>query len=189
MELYQVTFDEQWLYHAKALTDHTIENFFDAKSGMFNYTPNYNTSLIARTMEVTDNVIPGSNSEMANNLYKLGLYFYNIDYNEKAMQMLANVANNINENPAYFSNWGKLMLQIIKPPYEVAIVGKNHAAIRKELDKKYLPDVLLMGGNTEGSLALLEGKSVKGQTTIYVCQNKACKRPVTHTKAALELMN
>ena len=81
------------------------------------------------------------------------------------------------------------MLHLIKPPYEIAIVGDQHTHIRSEIDKKYLPDVLLMGGNTEGSLDLLEGKLVKNQTTIYVCQNKTCKRPVTNTKAAFELMN
>ncbi|MCH2022917.1 MAG: thioredoxin domain-containing protein [Saprospiraceae bacterium] len=189
LELYQVTFDEQWLYHAKALTEHSIDNFFDSNSGMFHYTPKYNTSLIAPTIEITDNVIPSSNSEMANNLYKLGLYFNNKDFHNKATQMLANVANTIYQNPGYFANWGKLMLHLIKPPYEIAIVGDQHTHIRSEIDKKYLPDVLLMGGNTEGSLDLLEGKLVKNQTTIYVCQNKTCKRPVTNTKAAFELMN
>ena len=45
-----------------------------------------------------------------------------------------------------------------------------------------------MGGKKEGSLALLEGKLIKGETTIYVCQSKACKRPVNEVKAALDLM-
>jgi len=189
IELYQVTFDEKWLHNAKSLTDHSLEHFFDEATGMFNYTPNYNATLVARKMEVTDNVIPSSNSEMANNLYKLGLYFYDKNYTKKATQMLSNIDANIEENTPYFSNWAKLMLTVVNEPYEVAILGKNHDAIRKELDKNYLPNVLLMGGKTEGTLDLLKGKAVDGQTTIYVCQNKACKRPVTTTKAALELMS
>jgi uncharacterized protein YyaL (SSP411 family) len=188
IELYQVTFEEKWLQKAKALTDHTLEHFFDAKTGMFNYTPDYNSNLVARKMEVTDNVIPASNSEMANNLYQLGLYFYNKDYDQKAKQMLANVSTNVLDNPSYFSNWAQLMLSVINPPYEVAIMGADYDKKRKELDQNYLPNVLLMGGKKEGSLVLLEGKLIKGETTIYVCQSKACKRPVNEAKAALDLM-
>lgn len=189
IELYQVTFEEVWLQKAKALTDHTIEHFFDKESGMFNYTPNYNSNLVARKMEITDNVIPASNSEMANNLYQLGLYFYNKDYDQKAKQMLANVSTNVLDNPSYFSNWANLMLSMINPPYEVAIMGADYNTKRKEFDQNYLPNILLMGGKKEGSLTLLEGKLIRGETTIYVCQDKACKRPVNETKAALELMN
>ncbi len=187
-ELYQVTFDEQWLYKAKDLTEHTLQYFFDEKTGMFFFAPDYNAGLIARKMEITDNVIPGSNSEMAINLYRLGLYFYDKEYIAKAKQMLANVSNNVAENPASFYNWGKLMLQIIEEPYEVAVVGNAYETLRKEFDKEYLPNVLFMGGKTEGSLELLKNKLVKGQTTVYVCQNKSCKRPVETSSEALKLM-
>ena len=188
IELYQVTFDEKWLNHAKALTEHTLKHFFDKETGMFNYAPDYNSKLVARNIEVTDNVIPSSNSEMAHNLYRLGLYFYNKDYTDKALQMLANVEKNVADNPAYFSNWAKLMLAVIQPPYEVAIMGKDFEKKRQELDQYYLPNVLLMGGKSEGNLELLKDKLVPQQTTIYVCQNKACKRPVTESQAALKLL-
>ncbi len=39
--------------------------FFDSASGMFYYTHNQHSNLIARKMEIADNVIPSSNSEMA----------------------------------------------------------------------------------------------------------------------------
>jgi uncharacterized protein YyaL (SSP411 family) len=48
-----------------------------------------------------------------------------------------------------------------------------------------LPNVFLSGGKNEGKLSLLEGKLVEGKTTIYVCQNKTCKLPVTDVKQAL----
>ncbi|BDS10732.1 thioredoxin domain-containing protein [Aureispira anguillae] len=189
IELYQVTFEEKWLQIADTLTEHTLTHFFQEETGMFNYTPNYNANLVARKMEVTDNVIPASNSEMANNLYLLGLYFYNKDYHQKAKQMLANVSKNLFQSPTYFSNWSKLMLAIIQPPYEVAIMGNDFETKRKEFDQYYLPNVLFMGGTKEGNLALLEGKMIQGTTTIYVCQNKACKRPLNTTEEALKLLS
>ena len=69
IDLYQATFDEKWLYKANELTDYTILHFFDTSSGMFYYTPDNHSDLIARKMEITDNVIPSSNSEMAMNLF------------------------------------------------------------------------------------------------------------------------
>ena len=65
IDLYQATFDEKWLYKANDLTDYTMLHFFDTSSGMFYYTPDNHSDLIARKMEISDNVIPSSNSEMA----------------------------------------------------------------------------------------------------------------------------
>ena len=189
IELYQVSFDEQWLEQSKLLTEHCLQHFWDSTAQMFYYTPDYNPALIARKKELTDNVIPGSNSEMANNLFKLSLYYNQQDYRDKALQMLSNVADNVLQNPTYFYNWGKLMLDVMREPYEVAILGNNYSAIRTALDKQYLPHVLLMGGLKEGTLDLLQHKLVKGRTTVYVCQQKACQRPVESASEALKQIN
>jgi hypothetical protein len=51
-------------------------------------------------MEVADNVIPSSNSEMAKNLFFLGLYFDN--WLQKSKQMLTNVQQDVH-NIKYYS--------------------------------------------------------------------------------------
>lgn len=188
IDLYQATFDEKWLNIANDLTVYTQENFSDPESGMFFYTHDAHSDLIARKMEVSDNVIPASNSQMAHNLYLLGHYYYNEAYIAKAEQMLNNVKASANQNLYFYANWARLEALFVKPPYEIAIVGKDFEKIRKELDQNYLPNVLLLGGKSEGSLALLESKLMKGETTIYVCQNKSCQLPVNTVEAALSQM-
>jgi uncharacterized protein YyaL (SSP411 family) len=47
IELYQATFNEKWLYKAKELNDYD-NPFYDSKSGMFFYTHNNHSNLIAR---------------------------------------------------------------------------------------------------------------------------------------------
>ena len=185
IDLYQATFDEKWLYKANDLTDYAMLHFFDTSSGMFYYTPDNHSDLIARKMEIPDNVIPSSNSEMAKNLFLLGNYFNNEHYIQKAKQMLKNVQKNLQHNIFSYSNWGLLGLHFIKPLYEVAIVGSDWDSIRKMLDKNYLPDAIFLGGVNEGSLNLLENKIVAGQTTIYVCVDKECMIPVTEAEMAL----
>ncbi|MCF8246871.1 MAG: thioredoxin domain-containing protein, partial [Saprospiraceae bacterium] len=188
--LYQVTFDEKWLNAARELTDYAIQHFYDEKTGFFFYTSDLDPPLVARKMETSDNVIPGSNSLMASNLYVLGEYFYDEKYREIARGMMHKMASTMAKSgsPDYYSNWGRLYLQYVRPPFEVAIIGKDFAKKRDALLRNYLPNALLLGGSTEGSLELLKDKLQAGETMIYVCQNKVCKLPVKEVEKAIGLM-
>ncbi|MDC0118074.1 thioredoxin domain-containing protein [bacterium] len=183
--LYQSTFDESWLETAKQLTDYAIAHFYDESRGMFYYTSNLDPKLIARKMEISDNVMPASNSQMAKNLFVLGQYYYDTNYVELSKKMLSNVKENALKGGPYYSNWDVLMSWMVSPPYSVAILGDDFEAKRKEFNTHFTPNVFLSGGKKEGQLALLENKLVKGQTTIYVCQNNTCKYPVTEVKDAI----
>ena len=185
ISLYQATFDEKWLYRAKELTDYALLHFFDNPSGMFFYTSDDHSDLIARKMEIADNVIPSSNSEMAMNLYLLGKYFDNESYTLKAREMLNSVQKDLPGNIYYYSNWGILGIHFIHPLHEVAIVGEDWDSIRKTIDNSYLPDAIFLGGRDEGTLSLLKNKLVPGKTTIYVCVDRACKIPVNTAEEAL----
>ena len=102
--------------------------------------------------------------------------------------MLVNVKNDLQKNIAYYSDWGLLEIGFVSAPFEVAIVGNQYNYMRKQIDVHYLPNVLLYGGHSEGSLPLLESKLVEGHTTIYVCEDKSCKKPITEVSNALELI-
>ena len=185
IELYQASFDEKWLTHANKITGYVLEHFFDPKSQMFFYTHNQYANLISRKMELSDNVIPSSNSEMAKNLFLLGHFLNNEDYISKAKQMLVNVQQDVLNNIYFYANWGMLQALFTSPLYEVAIMGDDFKSLRQQFDKYYLPNTILLGGKTEGSLALLKNKLVPGATTIYVCRDKSCKLPVMQVEQAL----
>jgi len=185
IELYQATFEEKWLAEADKLTVYTLDHFFDEASKMFFYTHNQYADLIARKMELSDNVIPSSNSEMAKNLFLLGHFLGKDDYINQAKQMLINVAADVQRNIYFYANWGILQALFASPLYEVAILGDNFKYIRQQFDEQYLPNVVLLGGNAAGKLSLLENKMIAGQTTIYVCQDKTCALPVVDVQQAL----
>ncbi|PRX45693.1 thioredoxin domain-containing protein [Salegentibacter salegens] len=189
IDLYQATFDEKWLFQARDLTNYTKEHFFDPSSGMFYYTHDDHSGLITRQKEILDNVIPSSNSEMAKNLLILGHYFYDSENKDLAKQMLQNVQKDLKEYPDFYANWAIVEALLVKPPFEVAIVGDDFNSVKKELNRDYLPNVLLMGGKQEGNLELLKGKFIEGQTTIYVCKDHVCKFPVTTAGEALQQIN
>ena len=185
IELYQASFDKKWLDEAGKLLNYTLQHFFDPASKMFFYTHNQHVDLIVRKMELSDNVIPSSNSEMAKNLFLLGHFLGKDDYIAMSRQMLINVQEEVDKNIYFYANWGILQALFTSPLYEIAIVGEDHQQRRQEFDRHYLPDTILLGGNTDGDLVLLENKLVPGETVIYVCRDKACKLPVKKMEEAL----
>ena len=185
ISLYQTTFNENWLFEARNLVEYALLHFYDLQSGMFYYTSDLDPALIVRKMEITDNVIPSANSTMAKNLFLLGKYFYNEDYIKKSERMAFQVKQEAYKGAAYYANWDILMTWFVSPPFEVAIVGEDYASVLKEFDNNYLPNVFFSGGKDSVTLTLLENKLILGKTTIYVCQNKVCKLPVTEVEDAL----
>jgi uncharacterized protein YyaL (SSP411 family) len=109
ISLYEVTFDEQWLQNAKQLTDYTFDNFYDEHQQFFSFTSHQDEALITQHFEVEDNVIPASNSVMADALFKLSIYFNNSYYEKVCQQMVQNMIPSI-DYPSAFSNWLNVML-------------------------------------------------------------------------------
>lgn len=189
--LYEVTFDIEWLDKSQSLMDHVQKHFYNSTDKMFFYTSDLDPALIARKMELSDNVIPASNSMMARNLYKLGTISYDEAMVKQAKQMLANMSTQVidSKQPSYYSNWCQLMASMVKPPYEVAVLGEEAVLKSRSLQQNYLPNAFFLGGKEEGKLELLKDKLQTDRTMIYVCQNKVCKMPVEDTDKAVELID
>jgi uncharacterized protein YyaL (SSP411 family) len=184
LSLYQANFDEKWLQKAKGLADYCIAHFRNATSGMFYFTA-LDSELIARKMEINDNVIPASNSVMANNLFKLGIYFYNEAYSEMAKQQLANVYEGMEMYGSSYSNWGVLALNYVLPFHEVAIADENASKKRKQFAQHFLPNTLFAGG-MESTVPFLADKQEEGM--IYVCVDRACNKPETEVDVCVDLI-
>jgi len=188
VRLYESTFDEKWLTHSEKLTEYAIEHFYDTKSGMFFFTSDLDPKLIARKMEINDNVIPASNSVMANCLFDLGTILDNEKYKQISVQILNNVKPEMSSYASGYSNYANLMLKQIHPYYEVAVVGKDAHLKTMELNRKYNPNKLFIGSFEESDLELLKGKYVEETTMIYVCENKVCQLPTNNVIKAIKLI-
>ncbi len=187
IELYQVTFDIYWLNVAKTLASTTIEQFKDSESALFFFTSNQSETIVARKMEISDNVIPSSNSIMAKNLFKLGTFYYNTHYLQLSENMINSVINEIANGAVYYANWASLLGLMVSTKSEVTIMGSNALALNRELQNNYLPTSLFMGGMEE-NLPLLESQLVANDTLIYVCKNKMCALPASDIHTAIDLI-
>ena len=186
--LYEVTFQESWLFKAKELSDYCLQHFTDTQSGLLFFTSDTEEVVVRRSLETTDNVIPASNSIMALNLFKLSQLFPATSYEATALAMFTSMSPGILENPTSYANWMHAGLYINFPFYEIAITGANFLNIANDFRKLYLPNTILAGTEQESSLPVLEGRLQDNQTLIYVCLKGACQLPVTSVKDALDLM-
>jgi uncharacterized protein len=187
--LYQATFDENWLHLAEKLTLYVYQNFWDEDDQLFYFTDKNAEELIVRKKELFDNVIPSSNSMMARNLYTLGLILDREDFKDIAKLMIGKMKELLLKNVDYLTNWGILATQMTKPTAEIAIIGKDYLKIRKEIDSRYYPNKILFGTAIESDLPLLENRIAKSdETLIYVCYDKVCQLPVKTVEEAFELI-
>ncbi|MCW0484701.1 thioredoxin domain-containing protein [Gaoshiqia sediminis] len=185
--LFEVTADAAFLQRAEQLTETTFKQFFDPGKGIFYFSPAGKTDLITRSVEVYDNVIPSSNSVMANNLFQLGHLLGKPGYLEVAEKMLEKVGESAAQFPSGHSNWLNLALSFSDDQFEVAITGPEAIRFGRELQTNYMPNCLFCMGETE-NLPLLKNRVNKGKTQIYVCQNQACQLPVETPGQALKLI-
>jgi hypothetical protein len=185
VHLYQATFDIHWLDLARNLTDYVLENFSDPGNPLFFYTSEHSDALIARNRELSDNVIPASNSVMANVLLALGEFYNHREYTQRSKAMLRQVQESMVQGGPYYANWGLLAGKIITGQLEVAIVGDNVLDIAREMQRTYQPTSLYLGGEAE-HLPLMQKKKVTGKTLIYVCRNHTCQMPLENPILALQ---
>ena len=183
--LHEITLDDKWLNYSKKITDYVYNHFYNEETKMFYFTSDLDEKLLSRTVNFRDNVIPSSNSMMANNLFLLSHYFDNEYYLETAKSMLNNISPEFDLYPDGFSNWLDLMLKLSDSFYEVALVGENALIKASEINKNFKPNKLIIGSLTESDLPLLKNRYVNGDTFIYVCVKKACRLPVKTSEKAL----
>lgn len=186
ISLYQSTGTEKYLRIANEQMQYCLTHFKDADSSMFFFTSDLDKALITRKMELSDNVIPASNSSIAKSLFILGHYFENDEYAQQSKKMLSHMIDDIQGYGSGYSNWGSLLLWNIKPFYEVAIVGKSVNEKIKTFQNHYLPNLIFAYSESESTLALLKNRWVNNETYIYVCKEKACLLPVKEAEDALK---
>ena len=189
IKLYEVTLDFEWLSFSKKLVDYCIQNFHEPETGLFYFTSKQDQPLITRNYELSDNVIPASNSVMAQNLFKLSKYFGAQAFLNISEKMIKAVTPQLEDYPQGYSNWLNLQLNLSKNYYEVVIMGPNAKELLKQLNTHYLPNILIAGSEKEDENSpLFQHRFKEGEDLIYVCTNGACQLPVKTINSALELI-
>ncbi|WP_242529703.1 thioredoxin domain-containing protein [Psychroflexus sp. ALD_RP9] len=183
ISLYEATLTVSYLELAKKLIDKSIADFYDADLGLFYYTSTEAEALIARKIEVNDNVIPSSNSVMLQALFKLHKFYNANSYKRIVQKMLAKVSPKLHKSGPYLAHWAIVVGYLTHPFAEVVTCGSDYAQKHKLLLQHYNPNAIFLGGTTE-DLALMKGKTDYNQ--IFVCVDQSCQQPANTVEEALK---
>jgi uncharacterized protein YyaL (SSP411 family) len=184
--LHEVTLDRYWLDRAQELTEYVFDKFHDPDTGMFYFTSSDDRQLVSRPVEYRDNVIPASNSVMANNLFKLSHYRNNPHYLSVAKKMLANVIEEAQRNPGSFANWLWLLQNLKEDYFELVVTGPAALEAMRTVQKEYLPNVLFSGSVEPSDDFLVKDRFVKGKTMLYLCIDNSCRLPTENISETLD---
>ncbi|MFN5628349.1 MAG: thioredoxin domain-containing protein, partial [Bacteroidota bacterium] len=117
--LFEATGNTKWAEIANSYLKIVFAEYLDFETSLFYYTSSNQNDLIARKIELQDNVIPSSNSIMANNIHKLHKIYGTINYFDCYQKMLSyNIAQVESYSYAY-ANWAVLLQKITMPFYEL----------------------------------------------------------------------
>jgi uncharacterized protein YyaL (SSP411 family) len=178
--LYQVTAELHWIEVSNELAEVVEQNFMNAESKMCYFTSS-DSNLIARKMELNDNVIPASNSVMARNFWKLGYYFRNDAWVSNAKQMLANVYQGMEYYGSGYSNWAHLLLEVIDEPTEINVIDMQFE--REQILPLIKSNVII---SYHKEIPISNNHKDKG---IYICMKGICLKPQLDFKSVYKSLS
>ncbi len=199
IELYEATFETQYLQEAVHLSNKMITDFWDSDNGGFFLGRLGDEELIVRAKTGYDGAIPSGNSVAAFCFLRLGRMTGNtqwLDYAETIFKVFSKSAVSY---PRGFTQLLSAFLFQTNNPVEFVIVGSPENEMTKHavnhVRGQYNPNrVLLLKNPDDTALEKIAPwteaqNQIEGKTTFYVCENFACKQPTTDIKTALGLLD
>ena len=104
------------------------------------------------------------------------------DYRDYAERILAKLSNFMRQYPTGFGRALAAADFYLGPSKEIAIIG-DPGEFLPMLRKRYLPRAVFASGSGSDIALLRDRPMVDGKPTVYVCENFACKQPVTDPAA------
>jgi uncharacterized protein YyaL (SSP411 family) len=191
LDLYEATFETRWFSEARALTDVTVERFADPEGGFFT-TSNDHESLVTRPKDIQDHPIPSGNSSATFALLRLAAFTGERVYEQRALEVFRLLHEPAARHPQAFAHLLQALHFHFAPRRELALVGESVEPLARVARARFRPALVVAAmrpGDEEAQaqIPLLRDRSaVNGHAAAYVCENFACKLPVTDP-AELEL--
>jgi len=200
-DLYQATFEPNYLDDAVALAEKMIALFHDDKKQGFFYTSSDHEELIARNKEAHDGSTPSGNSMAAWALMRLGRLCGRADFEMTAVSTLEFLSTVLSQSPTAAAQALLALDFLLGPTQEVAIVDgtrpEETCEVLQALHRRFLPNKIVVrktatmtDDQVPAPLApLLMGKvSRGGNATIYLCDHGTCGLPVVGVKGLEEAL-
>jgi len=186
ISLYEASGENKHIELARELCHAAIDRFYDDRSGLFNFTDNREEKLVSTPIELSDNVIPATNSVMTGNLFKLSSIFGITHFEKVAERLLNGVEKGIIEYSEGYFNWMKNWLTRCIGSPEVVITGPDARRISHSLKGETFPLSLQIFSLKPSRLEIFRGRIKSDQNQIHLCKNHSCQLPQSELSKALK---
>ena len=199
-ELYEADFTASHLEQALALTRQMIDLFWDAENGGFYFSGKDTEQLISRPKEVYDGAMPSGNSVALLNLLRLARLTADGELMEIAGKLIKAFSGIIGQYPWGYTHFLMGVDFMLGPTREIVIAGKAGAAdtgaMLNAARQAFLPNATLLfhpAGETGRQIEkvipfLKEQRPIDGKATAYICENYACRAPVTDLQQFADML-
>jgi uncharacterized protein len=189
LTLYESSFETGWFDAARELAETMIARFGDRERGGFFSTSTDHEALIARRKDLGDHPIPSGNSSAALGLLRLAALSGEHGYEQWAVGVLRLLYPAAIRHPEGFGHLLQALDFHLEPAREVALVAPRAdgdpalqlAELAGVVRSAYRPRLVLAGGpeGTERPELMRNRPAVDRRPAAYVCENFACRAPVT----------
>ncbi len=195
LDLYEASFDVEWLKFATQLQETQDCLFFDEKNGGYFTTSGKDASVLLRMKDDNDSAEPAASSVAALNLLRLSQIYDDKQLEDRARKTIDAFATTLSHFPSAMPQMLVALDFSSSKPRQIVIAGNKDApetkALLTEVRRHFLPKTtLLLADGGEGQKYLGERNEairamsmVDGKPAAYVCENFTCKAPVTGAKA------
>jgi len=201
LELYESTFNVEYLKKAIQFNDVLVKHFWDEINGGFFFTPDDSEQFLIRKKEIYDGAIPSGNSIAALNLLKISRITSDIALEDKVSQINKAFSTIVEQSLFAHAMFLTSLEYVYGSSFEVVIVGnaesKDSLVMISALRKEFIPNkiVLFLPMNeTHPEISNVTDfvkfkSSIDERATAHVCINKFCKFPTNDISKMLELLN
>ena len=191
VDLYEASFDVEWLKFAIELQEAQDRLFFDEKNGGYFSTSGRDKSVVLRMKDDNDSAEPAASSVAALNLLRLAQFRDEKQLEERGKKTIRAFSATISRFPSAMPQMLVALDFSLSKPRQIVIAGKPDApetkALLAEVHRHFLPNkILLLADGADGQKYLGEKNEalrsmsiLNGKPAAYVCENFTCKTPVT----------
>ncbi len=200
LDLYEASFDVEWLKFAVELQQTQDRLFLDEKNGGYFSTSGKDKSVVLHMKDDNDSAEPAASSVAALNLLRLAQIRNEETWRARAEKAIAAFTPQILHFPSAMPQMLVAFDCSLAKPKQIVIAGKRDAretlALLGEVHRRFLPNTIVLladGGEgqkyLEEKLEAVSGMSqLQGKATAYVCENFTCQAPVDTADALRELL-
>ncbi|PWN05086.1 thioredoxin domain-containing protein [Rhodohalobacter mucosus] len=199
IELYQATFNPDYLERAVRLQKEFTRDFYDDKHGGFFFTHAGAEKLLGRQKEIYDGAIPSSNSMAVMNGYILSRLTGNMDFERQASATLNAFSEQMSDAPAGYAHAIHAHMLMGHDSREIVICTEERGEISDRLIqicREYSgpgSTILLKTKQTQNILNRVAPYTkpypVKREIAVYVCSGFACKAPIHTPEQLIEILS